>query len=235
MKKRLISIVAAALALLTVTLAISPAGEATLVSRWYGDIDCDNYVTVQDVMIALRVSIGVYPRNLNEMDKKAADIDADGTVTLTDARKILFLSAGVDTKTKMESYDFKPDVTRFLNLVNATRKDYNKDLSKLTTSNALCEVARKAAEEFAVKTGSALRRENGTTFNTILDENGYAYTVADKFICASTYSTDYAFDKMLETAQNKKALCSTQFTKFGVGAYSPDGKTFYWCVLLLGS
>ena len=32
--------------------------------------------------------------------------------------------------------------------------------------------------------------------------------------------------------QSKKDLCSKNFKKLGVGAYTKHGRTFYWCIFL---
>ena len=94
------------------------------------------------------------------------------------------------------------------------------------------EDARTAAQEYATKTGSSFIREDGSHYYKILDEKGIKYTCADKMITTASFGYVQAAQKILTDAQSEKALLSDNFRNIGVGAFSTDGRTFYWCVIL---
>ncbi len=234
MKKKSTLLIAVLLLAATLCVSLAPLSSSVKITRRYGDIDCDGYITLQDVIIALQSAIHIYPRELSGMDLKAGDMNGNGKIDTTDARRILRVCSGIEAKTNMESYEFEPDINRFLALCNTARVSADGKAPMLKTSKDLCNIAAAAAEEFAVTTGSALRRADGSYYYKALNDAGITYTTADKFIQVSTGSTDVAFEKMMENVQNEKSICNRNFKNIGVGAYSSDGKTFYWCVILYG-
>ena len=229
MKKALkISVIAVVITAIIVLTAM-PFG-AVEIKRYYGDINNDNSVTTQDVIIALSVATGIYQDDLTSMDFEATDMDDDNEITTNDARLILKTAAGQEFKRYMEGYEFSENPELFLKKVNEARVD--EGASSLKLSKDLCDVARLAAEEYATKTGTALAREDGSYYYTLLDENGISYNMADKIIIPASFGYKEAFDEIVKIQQSKKALCSKNFKKFGVGAYTKDGHTFYWCIFL---
>ena len=130
----------------------------------------------------------------------------------------------------MDGYEFSENPDLFLKKVNDMRM--NEGVSSLKLSKDLCNAARIAAEEYATKTGTALTREDGSYYYRLLDQEGISYTFADKIIIPASYGYKETFEELKEIEQSKKALCSKNFKKFGVGAYSRDGHTFYWCIFL---
>jgi uncharacterized protein YkwD len=229
MKKALkISVIAVVITAIIVLTAM-PFG-AIEIKRYYGDINNDANVTTQDVIIALSVATGIYQDNLTSMDFEASDMDNDNSITTNDARLILKTAAGQEFKRQMEGYEFSENPDLFLKKVNEMRVD--EGASSLKLSKDLCDIAREAAEEYATKTGTAFAREDGSYYYSLLDEKGVSYTMADKMIIPASFGYKETFDELVKVQQSKKALCSKNFKKFGIGAYTKDGHTFYWCIFL---
>ena len=223
-----ISVIAVVIAAIIV-LSSMPFG-AIEIKRYYGDINNDNNVTTQDVLIALSVATGIYTDELTTMDFEATDIDDDNFITTNDARLILKTAAGQEYKKYMEGYEFSENPDLFLKKVNEMR--VNEGVSSLKLSKDLCDIAKQAAEEYATKTGTAFAREDGSYYYKLLDENGISYTMADKMIIPASFGYKETFDELITIQQSRKALCSKNFRKFGIGAYTKDGHTFYWCIFL---
>mgnify|MGYP002512412513 FL=1 len=229
MKKALkISVIAVVITAIIVLTAM-PFG-AIEIKRYYGDINNDANVTTQDVIIALSVATGIYQDDLTSMDFEASDMDNDNSITTNDARLILKTAAGQEFKRQMEGYEFSENPDLFLKKVNEMRVD--EGASSLKLSKDLCNIAREAAEEYATKTGTAFAREDGSYYYSLLDEKGVSYTIADKMIIPASFGYKETFDELVKVQQSKKALCSKNFKKFGIGAYTKDGHTFYWCIFL---
>ena len=229
MKKALkISVIAVVITAIIVLTAM-PFG-AIEIKRYYGDINNDANVTTQDVIIALSVATGIYQDDLTSMDFEASDMDGDNSITTNDARLILKTAAGQEFKRQMEGYEFSENPDLFLKKVNEMRVD--EGASSLKLSKDLCDIAREAAEEYATKTGTAFAREDGSYYYSLLDEKGVSYTIADKMIIPASFGYKETFDELVKVQQSKKALCSKNFKKFGIGAYTKDGHTFYWCIFL---
>ena len=229
MKKAFKTLVIAVVITAIIVLTTMPFG-AVEIKRYYGDINNDNNVTTQDVIIALSVAAGIYKDDLTGMDFEATDMDGDNTITTSDARLILKTAAGQEYKRQMEGYEFSENPDLFLKKVNEMRIDDG--VSTLKLSNDLCNLARDAAEEYATKTGTAFAREDGSYYYKLLDEKGVSYTFADKIIIPASFGYKETFDELVKVPQSKKALMSKNFKKFGVGAYTKDGHTFYWCIFL---
>lgn len=223
-----ISIIAVVITAIIVLTAM-PFG-AIEIKRYYGDINNDSYVTTQDAIVALSIAAGIYDDTLVGMDFECADIIKDNKIDTADARFILRTAAGQELKKHMEGYEFSENPDLFLKKVNEMR--INEGVSTLKLSNNLSDVAREAAEEYATKTGSAFSREDGSYYYKLLDEKGISYTYADKIIIPASFGYKEAFDALKKVEQSKKALCSKNFKKLGVGAYTKDGHTFYWCIFL---
>lgn len=229
MKKAFKILVIAVVITAVIVLSVMPFG-AIEIKRYYGDINNDSYVTTQDSIIALSIAVGIYDDAIVGMDFECADIDDDNTITTNDARLILKTAAGQEFKKYMEGYEFSENPDLFLKKVNEMRVD--EGASSLKLSKDLCDIAREAAEEYATKTGTAFAREDGSYYYALLDEKGVSYTIADKMIIPASFGYKETFDELVKVQQSKKALCSKNFKKFGIGAYTKDGHTFYWCIFL---
>ena len=227
-----IAIVIVAVALIAVTCLPMVAFE---VKRYYGDVDNDGLVTVEDARNVLRTAIEISENNLSEHDFTAADIDGDGKLTVTDARRTLRIAAQLEAKVFMPAYEFNKHEEELLALINNYRKtESDNELKNLILSEELSKVADQAAFEFVTQTGNALRRGDGTYYNTLLDSYGIQYNFADKVMCVSTTSYAQCYDKMIKEMQSNKAFKSENFNEIGIGAYSKDGRTVYWCIILVG-
>lgn len=213
-------------------LTVTPFGAIT-VKRYYGDINCDGIVSIEDARISLMIAAKIYAEDLTKTDLKAADVTSDGAYTTADARAILRLAAGLDKKKVMGNYEFSENPTAFLSKINSTRLAENSKATKLTLSEELCNAAKEAAQEYAESTGSAFLRENGEYYFYLLDEMGIPYTFADKAIIQSGFGYQDAFKKFTQNTQSRKMLLSENFNKIGIGAYSNDGINFYWCIFLI--
>lgn len=229
MKKAFKISVVAVVITAVIVLSVMPFG-AIEIKRYYGDINNDASVTTQDAVIALSIAIGIYDDTLTGMDFECADIVKNNTIDTADARFILRTAAGQEFKKQMEGYEFSENPDLFLKKVNELR--INEGVSTLKLSNDLCNIAREAAEEYATKTGTAFAREDGSYYYSLLDEKGISYTFADKIIIPASFGYKETFDELVKVQQSKKALLSKNFKKFGVGAYTKDGHTFYWCIFL---
>lgn len=228
MKKTAIRIIALA-CVMALAAAVCFSTSAIEIKRLYGDVDNDGYVTTYDALLILRAAIGVDV--LDGYDEIAADMDSDGEISLADVRLALKTAAQVIAPAYIEELEFSACPEQFINELNAVRSKNN--AARLSYSKALSSLAEKAAKEFAEQTGTALRRADGSYYFKILDEAGFEYNSADKVILANGPEYSDALDEMLKDSQSEKALCGKAFSKAGVGAYSPDGRTFYWCVLLI--
>ena len=205
------------------------------VKRYYGDVDNDGLVTVEDARNVLRTAIEISENNLSEHDFAAADIDCDQKITVTDARRTLRIAAQLEAKVFMPAYEFNKHEEELLALINGYRKaESDNELKNLILSEELSKVADQAAFEFVTQTGSGLRRGDGTYYNTLLDSYGIQYNFADKVMCVSTTSYAQCYDKMMKELQSNKAFKSENFDEIGIGAYSKDGRTVYWCIILVG-
>lgn len=229
MKKAFKTIVVAVVITAVIALTAMPFG-AVEIKRYYGDINNDSYVTTQDAIIALSVAAGIYEDNLVGMEFEATDMDDDNDITTNDARLILRTAAGQELKRQMEGYEFDENADLFLVKVNELR--VNEGSNTLKLSNDLCDAAKIAAEEYATKTGTALAREDGSFYYELLDEKGIPYNFADKIIIPASFGYKETFNELVKIEQSKKALCNKNFKKFGIGAYTKDGHTFYWCIFL---
>lgn len=232
MKKIVKIITSVIVAVSIVILCVTPFG-AVEIKRWYGDIDNDSKVTTKDVLIALRVATKTYDDELTGMDFEAADMNGDYVIDTVDARLILRTATGLIEKRQMEGYEFDENPEKFLEKVNDLRYSESSSATTLKLSDKLCDAAKIAAQEYAETTGTALTRADGSYYYKLLDESGIKYTFADKIIITSSFGYKGTFDLLTEDLQSKKALCSKNFTTFGVGAYTKDGSTFYWCVFLI--
>ncbi len=231
MSKRMRTIIGLCIVAIILVSTIIPNG-AIIVERFYGDIDNDGYVTTEDARIALLVTAGIYEKTLRGMDFEAADVDFDGYVSTQDARIILQVAAGQLKKTSMEGFEFSEKPEDFADKINEYRFEKNHDAVKFHLSPELCTAARAAAEEFALNTNTAFTREDGTYFYKLLDEKGIEYTTVDKIVIQSSFSYEYAVEQILNDSQAEKSLISDNFSNIGVGAFSSDGRTFYWCIFL---
>ncbi|MBQ8182953.1 MAG: hypothetical protein IJ025_03510 [Clostridia bacterium] len=231
MSRKIKVITAAIVVTVLIWLGAMPFGAIEII-RCYGDIDNDAYVTTMDARIALMVSAGIYETGLYGLDYEAADIDGDGNVTTVDARLILRTAAGQIEKKYMEGYEFDTQPEEFTELINDYRFEQDRKSIRLTMSPELCEAAELAAQEYATKTGSALVREDGSYYFKLLEEMGIECTLADKMITSASFGYAQAADKLFDDAQSQKAIMNKDFRKIGVGAYSTDGRTFYWCVIV---
>ena len=205
---------------------------AVEIKRYYGDIDNDSYITTQDARIALMVAVDIYDDVLAGMDFEAADVNHDGIITTVDARLILRTASGLVPKEQIEGYEFDENAEAFLKKVNTLRYEDNAQSKTLKLSDELCAAAKEAAEEYATKTGTAFTRDDGSFYYELLDEKGISYTYADKIIVTSSFGYKETFELCAADSQSKKALCNDNFENFGVGAYTKDGHTFYWCIFL---
>ncbi len=232
MSRKMRAIVAFVLIAIIITASIVP-NNALVIKRLYGDIDNDGYITTEDARTALLVAAGISDKVLRGLDFESADIDSDGRITTQDARNILKVAAGMSPETEMKGYEFSEEPEAFAKLINDYRFEKNHDATKFTLSKELCNAARVAAEEYALKTNNAFIRDDGTYFYKLLNDMNIKYTFADKIVLHSSFSYEYTVEQILKDPQAEKAIISGNFTKLGLGAYSSDGRTFYWCIFLV--
>lgn len=229
MKKAIKILVSAVVITAIIVLSVMPFG-AVEIKRYYGDLNNDSFITTQDAIIALSIAAGIHEDNVTGMEFECADIVKNNKIDTNDARFILRTAAGQETRRQMEGYEFSENAESFLKEVNNMR--IKRGTPSLKLSKDLSAVAKIAAEEYATKTGTALTRNDGSYYYTLLDENNISYTFADKIIIPASYSYKQTLKELESIKQSQKALCSKNFKKLGVGAYTKDGRTFYWCIFL---
>ncbi len=232
MNKKLKAIIAVVLVSIIVFMVSMPFG-AIQVTRLYGDINNDSFVTIQDARIALMIATGIYPETVEGLDFQTTDIDSNGKINLDDVLTILKTAAGFIPTKPIGNFEFTENGAEFTNLVNTYRVQADFAKSYVTYSEDLSNIARIAAEEYATKTGTAFTNFDGSYYYKYLDYAGISYEYADKIVISSSYSHKAAVEAMMRNQQSKKALLSDEFTKIGVGAYTKDARTFYWCVILI--
>jgi uncharacterized protein YkwD len=229
--KKIKIILALVVVIAVMCMSVMPFG-AIEIKRYYGDVNNDGYVTTKDARIILMVVAQIYDKPLLGLDFEAADLDDDGQITTVDARLVLKTAAGQLAEEFMTGYEFSEHHEDFAKIINDYRFEKDHTLIKLTLNDDLCQVARIAAQEYALHTNTAFIREDGSLFNTLLDEYGIEYTFAEKIVIHSGFGYKQVAEEILEDFQNEKTLTSSNFSKIGVGAYSTDGRTFYWCVFV---
>lgn len=230
MGKKIKVITVAVVITVFIWLSVIPFG-AIEIKRCYGDVDNDAYVTTEDARLALMVAAGIHDE-LYGLDFQAADMNKDGYIKTEDARLILRTAAGQLSEVYMEGYEFSEEPEKFAKLINDYRFEKDRRAIRLVLSDDLCKAAQTAAEEYATQTGTALLRNDGSYYYKLLDEYGVQYTCADKIIVNASFGYSGAASKIFADSQSEKAILSSNFTKIGVGAYSNDGRTFYWCVFV---
>lgn len=231
MKKNIRVIAISLVAIILIWSSVLPSGAVEVV-RYYGDIDDDAFVTTEDARTALLVAAGIYDGTLYGLDFEAADIDGDEKITTDDARTILRTAAGHLAKRTLVSYEFEEQPEIFAELLNDYRFEQDHTATKYTLSQELCDAAKVAAEEYAMKTGTAYKRENGTYYYELLDDMGVEYSVVDKIVVRSSANYEKALKTLLKDNQSEKAVLGNNFSSIGVSAYSSDGRNFYWCIFL---
>lgn len=232
MSKKIKAIIAVVLVCITVFMVSMPFG-AIQVTRLYGDINNDSFVTVQDARIALMIATDIYPETVEGLDFQTADIDRNGKISLDDVLTILKTAAGFIPTQPIGDFEFSENGPEFTKLVNTYRVQDDPEKSYVVYSSDLSNIAKIAAEEYATKTGTAFTNFDGSYYYKYLDYSGISYEYADKIVISSTYSYKAAVDAMMRNQQSKKALLNGEFTKIGIGAYTKDARTFYWCVILI--
>lgn len=233
MSKKIKVITTAVIVTALIWLSAMPFG-AIEIKRYYGDINNDGYVTTEDARIALMVAAEIYDKQLFGLDFEAADMNGDDRIRTDDARLILRAAAGHIEKVYMEGYEFNEEPQKFAKIINDYRFETDRKAINLTLSDDLCKAAKLAAQEYVLNTDSAFVRADGSYYYTILDEMGIEYTRADKMVIKASFGYEQAAKNLLADSQSEKAILSDNFRKIGVGAYSADGRTFYWCVIVTG-
>lgn len=231
MKKDIKVIVVSLLAIILIWSSVLPSGAVEVV-RYFGDIDDDAYVTTVDARLALLVAAGIYDGTLYGMDFEAGDIDDDERITTLDARMILRTAAGQMAKKKLVGYQFQEQPEVFVELLNDYRFEQDHTAIKYNLSPELCDAARVAAEEYAVKTATAFTRANGSYYYNLLDDMGIEYSAVDKIVITASANHEKALAAIIADNQAEKALLGNNFNNIGVSAYSADGRTFYWCIFV---
>ncbi len=233
MSKKIKVITTAVIVTALIWLSAIPFG-AIEIKRYYGDIDNDGYVTTEDARIALMVAAQIYDKELFGLDFEAADMNGDNRIRTEDARLILRTAAGHIEKVYMEGYEFNEEPQKFAKIINDYRFEQDRKSIQITLSDELCRAAKLAAQEYVLNTDSAFVRADGSYYYTILDEMGIEYTCADKMIVKASFGYEQAARNLLADSQGEKSMLSDNFSEMGVGAYSADGRTFYWCVIVIG-
>ena len=89
----------AVLSVVAVLLAVSMIPMVAFeVKRYYGDVDNDGEVSIEDARNILKTAIGISENNLSEHDFFAADIDGDGELKVADARRALRIAVQLEAK-----------------------------------------------------------------------------------------------------------------------------------------
>ena len=231
MSRNIKVIVTAIVVTVLIWCSVLPFGAIEVV-RAYGDVDNDAYVTTEDARIVLKVAAGIDDTALYGLDFEAADLDGDGEITTVDARLVLRTAAGHIETRYMEAFEFNEEPEKFADEINDYRFEQDRKAIKFTLSTELCDVAKVAAQEYVTKTGSAFIREDGTYYYKMLDDMGVEYSRADKIVIPASFGYKQAVDKIIADSQGEKAIMNDEYRNIGIGAYSADGRTFYWCVIL---
>lgn len=120
----------------------------------------------------------------------------------------------------------KSYVEQVVDLVNAERA--NVGLSALTMTDELNEAALVRAKE-STKAFSHTR-PNGTSFWTVLKENGISYRGAGENIAWGQSTPEEVVDAWMNSEGHRANILNKKFTSIGVG-YHLNGKTPYWSQL----
>jgi|GEM_PF-565526 len=94
--KKIVSMILAAVLLLTCcSAAFAEETDSVKYSR-YGDADCDGVITAEDARLILRTSVGVEKMPEDPMFLYAVDLDYDGSITTADARTVLRVAVNLE-------------------------------------------------------------------------------------------------------------------------------------------
>lgn len=212
------------------------SGSALEAKRYLGDIDNDGTVSTADAREILLIALEITSReSLDEEQLLCADVDENGKINSVDARLALLTAIGVEEPEEV-SFEFKPRKNELLKKLNEYRLLLSSnELSELSLSDELCAAADDAARIFTEETGSVYINPDGSLYYKALKECGIAFTIAEKSVVESSSDYKAAYKKLTSDERVKKALMSGNYSEIGIGAYSNDGRSFYWCVIFTGN
>ena len=159
MKKLISTVLAAAVAVVSLSCGMITADAATV----KGDVNGDNKITLRDATLAQKINVGSLSPTSNQ--KNSADFDSNGSVELADA--LLIQKFVCLDKSTLDTYSpNRVNRIAFLDALNADRTAAG--LAAIDYNDAMLEAGNIRAREYSQNPVN--ERPDGRSFTTIFDE-----------------------------------------------------------------
>lgn len=118
-------------------------------------------------------------------------------------------------------------VEQVVNLVNQERT--NRGLTPLTLDNSIKSAAQVRAKEIEIS--FAHTRPNGSSFSTVLSEQGVSFRGAGENIAYGQRSPEEVMQGWMNSSGHRANILNANYTKIGVGYYQNSRGVNYWSQL----
>ena len=123
--------------------------------------------------------------------------------------------------------EIHPNVHQILDLVNTERAKAG--LAPLTLDIQLCNAAQiRAEEQFTLFSHS---RPNGSSYRTVLDENGISYMGCGENVAYGYRNPQAVMEGWMNSEGHKANILQPKFTHIGIGYYVGPNGYHYWSQL----
>lgn len=223
MKKIILTLSLAALLAGTVSTNADAADNTKLISGQYvivkgNNFDCIN--NIDDVLNGLKANNTTPAKDTVITEDKSNETTVDNTTNS---------ETTVDNTTNSETTDITnlSYVEQIVALVNKERA--NAGLSAVKIDANLANAASKRAHE--IETSFAHTRPNGSSFSTVLAENGVNYRGAGENIAYGQKTPEEVMNGWMNSEGHRANILNANFTTIGVGYYQNASGVNYWAQL----
>lgn len=223
MKKIILTLSLAALLAGTVSTNAYAADNTKLISGQYvivkgNNPDCIN--NIDDVLNGLKANNTTPAKDTVITEDKSNETTVDKTTNS---------ETTVDKTTNSETTDTTnlSYVEQIVALVNKERA--NAGLSAVKIDANLANAASKRAHE--IETSFAHTRPNGSSFSTVLAENGVNYRGAGENIAYGQKTPEEVMNGWMNSEGHRANILNANFTTIGVGYYQNASGVNYWAQL----
>ena len=134
---------------------------------------------------------------------------------------------GGDNDQPGEDTQVRTFAEQVVDLVNAERAKAG--LSSLTSDKSIESAALVRAKE--IETSFSHTRPNGSSFSTVLKENGISYQGSGENIAWGQRTPEEVMKGWMNSEGHRANILNSRFTKIGVGYYQNSAGTNYWTQL----
>lgn len=187
-------------------------------------LDC--YTNASDIIKSIDSSNTTAPEK--EITAPTNTTKPTGTTTPTDTTKPTDTTTPTkDTTTDTTDKTNLSYVEQIVSLVNQERAKAG--LSAVTLETNLANAANKRAHE--IESSFAHTRPNGSSFSTVLAENGVKYSGAGENIAYGQKSPTEVMNGWMNSEGHRANILNANFTTIGVGYYQNASGVNYWTQL----